>query len=100
MPFSLSNAIEDPAKPQTTSARGASFSASNFAVMIPVESRTHLILISGLAFSKPSLNLANISVSNALYTVSSSAAKACVAESTEIAARGASIQRFFIVVSP
>ena len=35
------------ASPQITSALGLSFSASSFAVTMPVESRTHLISMSG-----------------------------------------------------
>ena len=37
------------------SACGLFFSASSLAVTMPVESRTHLISISGLAFSKAAL---------------------------------------------
>ncbi len=43
------------ATPITTSAFGLFFSASSLAVMMPVESRTHVISMFGLAFSKPSL---------------------------------------------
>jgi len=41
------------ATPITTSACGFAFSASSFAVITPVESRTHLISIVGLSFTKP-----------------------------------------------
>jgi len=39
------------ATPMMTSAFGLPFSASSFAVMMPVESRTQVISIVGLAFS-------------------------------------------------
>ena len=46
--FSFSRSSrEEAARPITTSAWGAAFSASSLAVMIPVESRTHLIFTSG-----------------------------------------------------
>jgi hypothetical protein len=41
------------ATPMITSAFGLAFSASNLAVMMPVESRTQTISTFGLAFSKP-----------------------------------------------
>ncbi|CFW40964.1 Uncharacterised protein [Bordetella pertussis] len=41
-----------PARPQITSALGLFFSASSLAATMPVESRTHWILMSGWAFSK------------------------------------------------
>ena len=40
---------EVPARPQMASALGLFFSAKSLAVMMPVESRTHWILMSGLA---------------------------------------------------
>ena len=42
------------ATPMITSAFGAAFSARIFAVMMPVESRTHVISMSGCALLKPS----------------------------------------------
>ena len=42
------------ARPMTTSAFGLAFSASSFAVMTPVESRTQTISMSGFALLKPS----------------------------------------------
>jgi hypothetical protein len=47
MPSFLSSMSEVAASPQMMSAWGLSFSASSFAVMIPVESRTHSISTSG-----------------------------------------------------
>jgi hypothetical protein len=55
IPIESKSAIDDAPKPQMTSARGLSFSASTRAVMTPVESRTHAISTSGLAFSNASL---------------------------------------------
>ena len=53
MPLLLSSARLEAATPMTTSACGFAFSASSLAVMTPVESRTHLISMSGLTLLKP-----------------------------------------------
>jgi hypothetical protein len=54
------------AQPQIASPRWLSFSASSFAVTMPVESRTQLISISGLSASNAALNLAMCSTSSVL----------------------------------
>ena len=54
MPFLSSSARLDAATPITASACGLAFSASSLAVITPVESRTHLISMSGLSLLKPS----------------------------------------------
>ncbi len=51
IPSLSSSASEDAATPITTSARGLAFSASRRAVMMPVESRTQVIVMPGFAFS-------------------------------------------------
>jgi hypothetical protein len=58
------------ARPNTTSARGLSFSARKRAVMTPVESRTHTISTSGTAASMACLNGPSWSFSMAVYIVS------------------------------
>ncbi len=54
MPCLSSSARLDAATPITASACGFAFSASSFAVMTPVESRTHLMSMSGCTRLKPS----------------------------------------------
>ena len=54
MPCLSSSARLVAATPITTSACGLAFSASSLAVMTPVESRTHLISMSGCTLLKPS----------------------------------------------
>ena len=54
MPSPLSSINEVAASPQITSACGLSFSASSLAVTMPVESRTHLIVMSGWSLLKRS----------------------------------------------
>jgi hypothetical protein len=55
MPIESNRATLDAPRPQITSARGLSFSASTRAVMTPVESRTQAISTSGFAASKACL---------------------------------------------
>ena len=57
------------ASPQMTSALGLSFSASSFAVTMPVESRTHLISMSGWSSLKRAAYFFRSSASTAVYTV-------------------------------
>ena len=54
MPLVSSSARLEAATPITASACGLAFSASSLAVMTPVESRTHLISMSGWTLLKPS----------------------------------------------
>ena len=53
MPWLSSSARLDAATPITTSACGLFFSASSFAVMTPVESRTHFNSMFGFTFVNP-----------------------------------------------
>jgi len=53
-----------------TSACGFAFSASSLAVMTPVESRTHLISMSGWSSLKRAAYFLRSSASTAVYTVS------------------------------
>ena len=55
MPCESSSARLEAATPMTTSACGLAFSASSLAVITPVESRTHLISMFGLALVEAGL---------------------------------------------
>ena len=55
MPSLSSSMSEVAARPNTTSACGLAFSASSFAVTMPVESRTQWIVMPGLDFSNAAL---------------------------------------------
>ena len=54
MPCLSSSTRLEAATPITASAWGLAFSASSLAVITPVESRTHLISMSGSTLLKPS----------------------------------------------
>ncbi len=66
MPSFLSSISEVAASPQITSACGLSFSASSLAVTMPVESRTHLTVMSGWSSLKRSAYFLRSSASTAV----------------------------------
>jgi hypothetical protein len=66
MPSFFSSISEVAASPQIASACGLSFSASSLAVMIPVESRTHWMSMSGWSLLNRSAYLAKSSASTAV----------------------------------
>src|SRR3990172_8495829 len=70
IPSGLSTRRLVAASPQITSACGFAFSARSFAVTTPVESRTHLISMSGLSSLKRAAYFLRSSASIAVYTVS------------------------------
>ena len=66
MPSCFISISEVAASPQITSACGLSFSASSLAVTMPVESRTHLISMSGWSALNRSAYLVRSSASIAV----------------------------------